>query len=259
VTWPEPELAPGAVVPERPPLDPELRDPELDEPELAEPDPDDPEFDVPDVPDAEVPDSACAEADVVSAAAGRDTATPAAPSTLARPAAAVSLRSRERLRSRRLMAARVSLLAASAPGPGVMAHPSDAGSRSPACPTGFCVRSQRADDIRRVGGPEVPGRPGGARARWRAREEPRWRGARVRAFDPVIPGRCGRVCVQRSGKQPCTGDKQQMSCGRLKNLELLTEKPCARRSIGSRNLSPLKTGSAPGETPGTREGPGDRL
>jgi hypothetical protein len=42
-----------------------------------------------------------------------------------------------------------------------------------------------------------------------------------------------------------------MSCGWLKNLEVLAERPCAAVSIGSRNLSPLKTGSAPRETEGT--------
>lgn len=49
-----------------------------------------------------------------------------------------------------------------------------------------------------------------------------------------------------------------MSCGWLKNLEVLAERPCAADSIGSRNLSPLKTGSAPRETEGTQHGPGDR-
>src|ERR1700752_4579224 len=49
-----------------------------------------------------------------------------------------------------------------------------------------------------------------------------------------------------------------MSCGWLKNLEVLPERPCAAHSIGSRNLSPLKTGSAPRETEGTQHGPGDR-
>src|ERR1700758_5466297 len=48
-----------------------------------------------------------------------------------------------------------------------------------------------------------------------------------------------------------------MSCGWLKNLEVLAERPCAAHSIGSRNLSPLKTGSAPRETEGTQQGPGD--
>jgi hypothetical protein len=49
-----------------------------------------------------------------------------------------------------------------------------------------------------------------------------------------------------------------MSCGWLKNLELLAESPCAMHSVSSRNLSPLKTGSAPRETEGTQHGPGDR-
>jgi hypothetical protein len=49
-----------------------------------------------------------------------------------------------------------------------------------------------------------------------------------------------------------------MSCGWLKNLELLAKSPCATHSVSSRNLSPLKTGSAPRETEGTLEGLGDR-
>jgi hypothetical protein len=49
-----------------------------------------------------------------------------------------------------------------------------------------------------------------------------------------------------------------MSCGWLKNLELLAESPCATHRVSSRNLSPLKTGSAPRETKGTLEGLGDR-
>jgi hypothetical protein len=48
-----------------------------------------------------------------------------------------------------------------------------------------------------------------------------------------------------------------MSCGWLKNLELLGKRPCATGRVGSRNSSPLKTGSAPRETEGTLEGLGD--
>ena len=76
--------------------------------------------------------------------------------------------------------------------------------------------------------------------------------------EPVIPRNCGRICAWRGGNHPWTEDKQQMSCGWLKNLEVLAERPCAADSIGSRNLSPLKTGSAPRETKGTLEGLGDR-
>jgi hypothetical protein len=65
------------------------------------------------------------------------------------------------------------------------------------------------------------------------------------------------ACACSGGNRPWTWDKRQMSCGCLKNLEDLAEKPCAGHSVSSRNSSPLKTGSAPRETTGTPEGPGD--
>jgi len=63
---------------------------------------------------------------------------------------------------------------------------------------------------------------------------------------------CGRNCAWRSGNLPCTGDKQQMSCGRQKNLEDISERPLCAGAVGSRNLSPLKAGSAPRGNPRER-------
>src|SRR5215469_15609627 len=70
----------------------------------------------------------------------------------------------------------------------------------------------------------------------------------------VIPRICGRSCARRSGDFACTGDKRRMSCGWLKNLEVIPEKACATYSAGRRNHSLLKTGSAPGATSGTPGG-----
>ncbi len=93
---PDPEPAPGAD---------ELFSPE---PDVAEPEPDDPvaAFEPPlpaeaPVPEAELPDVLvpCADWCAAEALAGKVAATPAAASTLARPAAAVTARSRFRLRS----------------------------------------------------------------------------------------------------------------------------------------------------------------
>jgi hypothetical protein len=43
------------------------------------------------------------------------------------------------------------------------------------------------------------------------------------------------ACACSGGNRPWTWDKRQMSCGCLKNLEDLAEKPCAGHSVGSRN------------------------
>ncbi len=110
MTEPEPELEEGAVVPLSP-LEPALDEPEELDFELLEPElPDelDPDFAVnpgnptwePEPEDVE-PDEDAA----VWAEAGKVAATPAAVRTLTRPAAAVILRSRARLRSRVLIAA----------------------------------------------------------------------------------------------------------------------------------------------------------
>jgi len=107
---PDPELAPGAD---------ELFSPEPDvaAPEADELEPDDPvaAFELPlpgevPVPEAELPDELVPRADwcAAEALAGKVAATPAAASTLARPAAAVTARSRFRLRS--LAAARSPVL-----------------------------------------------------------------------------------------------------------------------------------------------------
>ena len=112
MTCPEPELDDGLEVPFR--LLPEL--PELDELELGELEPDELEdfaeleLPEPELPEPELPERAPWDVDwpaVVCADAGRVTATPAAVRTLASPAAAVTLRSLARFRSRSLMAAPV--------------------------------------------------------------------------------------------------------------------------------------------------------
>ena len=94
---PDPELAPGAD---------ELFSPEPDvaAPEADELEPDDPVAAF-ELPDELVP---CADWCAAEALAGKVAATPAAASTLARPAAAVTARSRFRLRS--LAAARSPVL-----------------------------------------------------------------------------------------------------------------------------------------------------
>ncbi len=126
MTCPEPELDDGLEVPFR--LLPEL--PELDELELDEPEPDEledfaePELPEPELPEPELPERALRDVDwpaVVCADAGRVTATPAAVRTLASPAAAVTLRSLARFRSRSLMAAPVFRLAGRGAGAGVIA------------------------------------------------------------------------------------------------------------------------------------------
>jgi hypothetical protein len=129
VTCPEPELDDGLEVPFR--LLPEL--PEPDELELDELVPDEledfaelglPKPELPDPPELELPERALWDVDwpaVVCADAGRVTATPAAVRTLASPAAAVTLRSLARFRSRSLMAAPVFRLAGRGAGAGGIA------------------------------------------------------------------------------------------------------------------------------------------
>lgn len=126
MTCPEPELDDGLEVPFR--LLPEL--PELDELELGELEPDELEdfaeleLPEPELPELELPERAPWDVDwpaVVCADAGRVTATPAAVRTLASPAAAVTLRSLARFRSRSLMAAPVFRPAGRGAGAGVIA------------------------------------------------------------------------------------------------------------------------------------------
>jgi hypothetical protein len=198
--------------------------PELPEPELAELDDlldELPEADPLAIP-AELP-----RVDVACADPGRLKATPAAASTPARPAAAVIVRTLARLRSlAAICCVRPPARGGAESGViGCLPLEADASSLASVLLNRLCARWQSAQKIVRL---------------------------------PVVPKTCGQAvdgAVERSRAQGINGrcpvDGQRI-------LNFSAERPCALRPIGSRNLSPLKTGSAPRETLGTMEGPGDR-
>jgi hypothetical protein len=178
--------------------------------------------DVADLP-AEPLTACCAAA--ACAEPGSMTLIPAAATALATPAAAVTARSLDTFRSLAATAASRARLAGWWPAvTGDMLGSSFSRSVLPALAPFLC------------GGSEQAGRPR--------------RGVSPKAVDEPVDSP-----VETN---PCIGDKQRMSCGWPNNLDEVSESPCAASRVESRNLSPLKTGSAPkGKPSGTPEGLGD--